>query len=161
MLVSMHTCRTRLMLLWFIWSAVLLLIVFLQLVFQHYGKEWRDALQWLLPAILPTTSLVVGVWANEIAKAEKVDHQIGRSAFRMAAISSAVYLLFVSLVIAVQPFYRGSPIELMKQSALILAPLQGVVGAFIGIFFSQTGQQASSPAPQHDDAPPKQAAAGA
>jgi hypothetical protein len=84
---------------------------------------------------------VVGVWANEVAKPERNERVIARSAFRMVAVASALYLSFVSLVIAVQPFYAGPPIELMRQSALLLAPLQGVVSAFLGIFFSQTGQQ--------------------
>jgi hypothetical protein len=140
-MVSVFWCRTRLMLLWFAWSMALILIVFLQLVGQHYGADWKDALTWLLPAILPTTSLVVGVWASEVARADRTERVIARSAFRMVAIASALYLSFVTLVIAMQPFYAGPAIELMRQSALILAPLQGVVSAFLGIFFSQTGQQ--------------------
>jgi hypothetical protein len=156
-MVGVFWCRTRLMLLWFIWSMALVLVVFLQLVFQHYGPDWKDALTWLLPAVLPTTSLVVGVWASEVAKADRAERIIARSAFRMVAIASAMYLSFVSLVIAVQPFYAGPSIELMRQSALILAPLQGVVSAFLGIFFSQTGQQPGAQVANSPVEPPKEA----
>jgi hypothetical protein len=142
------------MALWFTWACILLLIVFVQLTLKHYGEDWRAALEWLLPAILPTTTLVAGVWASEMAKPDRQDRLVPQSAFRMAALGSVVYLAFVTLVIAAQPFYDGPPIDLMHQSALFLAPLQGVVGAFIGIFFSTTsaqpagsGQQGQSGAP--------------
>ena len=139
MLTSMNSGRTRLMVLWFAWASVLLLIVFVQLTLKHYGEDWRrQALEWLLPTILPTTTLVAGVWASEIAKPDRQDRMVPQSAFRMAALGSVVYLTFVTLVIAAQPFYDGPPVDLMRQSALFLAPLQGVVGAFIGIFFAAT-----------------------
>jgi hypothetical protein len=142
--ISMNSGRTRLMVLWFAWASVLLLIVFVQLTLKHYGDDWRAALEWLLPAILPTTTLVAGVWASEIAKPDRQDRMVPQSAFRMAALGSVVYLTFVTLVIAAQPFYDGPPVDLMRQSALFLAPLQGVVGAFIGIFFATTAVRAIS-----------------
>ena len=156
-MVGVFWCRTRLMLLWFIWSMALVLVVFLQLVFQHYGPDWKDASTWLLPAVLPTTSLVVGVWASEVAKADRAERIIACLAFRMVVIASAMYLSFVSLVIAVQPFYV---VLVNRTDAAVradLAPLQGVVSVFLGIFFSQTGQQPGAQVANSPVEPPKEA----
>ncbi len=136
MQMSMLKCQIRLMLVWVVGSAILLLVAWLQIIFGHYGENGRDAIEWLLPAITPTLSLVVGVWANTALKKVKHAEMVGKGIYRIVIAASIFYLAFIGLVFAIQPMVARPPLDVIKDSSLIMAPLQGVICAFIGIFFT-------------------------
>ena len=137
MKIVMLKCQTRLMLVWVIGCAILLLVAWLQIVFGHYGENGRAVMEWLLPSIIPTLSLVVGVWANNALNKSRSPEKVGRGIYRIVLAVSALYLVFLGLIFAIQPMVATPPLEVIKASSLIAAPLQGIVCIFIGIFFTQ------------------------
>jgi hypothetical protein len=56
----------------------------------------------------------------------------------MAMGLSTFYLTVVFLTILLQPWLTPEPHEVMKQSNLWLAPLQGLVAAVLGAFYTST-----------------------
>ena len=136
MKTQMNICQTRLMIVWVSGCVFLLLIAWLQILFGHYGENGRDVIEWLLPAIIPTLSLVVGVWANNALKKSKSTEKVGIGIYRAVLLVSILYLAFIGMIFAIQPMIARPPLEVVKDSGLILTPLQGVMCAFIGIFFT-------------------------
>lgn len=135
--IPMLKCQTRLMLVWVVGCVILLLVAWLQILFGHYGENGRDVIEWLLPSIAPTLSLVAGVWANNALQKTKNTEKVNRGIYRVVLAVSVFYLTFILLIFGIQPMVALPPLEVIKDSSLIMAPLQGIVCAFIGIFFTQ------------------------
>jgi len=135
--VSVLKTQMQLMLVWVIGGGILLLVAWLQIIFGHYGEKGQDVLTWLLPTIIPTVSLVTGVWVNNTRKKYKSTQKVERSASRIVLAVSIVYLVFIGLIFAVQPMVATPPMDVIKNSAVVLSALQGVVSVFLGIFFTQ------------------------
>jgi hypothetical protein len=133
----MFKCQTRLMFVWVAGCVILLLVAWLQILFGHYGDNGRDVIGWLLPSITPTLSLVSGVWANNALKKSNASEKVGIGIYRVVLAISILYLVFIGLIFAIQPMVALPPIDVIKDSSLILAPFQGVVCVFMGIFFTQ------------------------
>jgi hypothetical protein len=139
--IPMQQCKRRLATLWFICAGGLFLIVLFQTFFGHYGKSVNDAWGWLLPTVLPTLSLIVGVLVSDaLGKGIRVE-TVDKFLFKLTFGLSATYLFAVFLTIAIQPVARTSPPELMKQSNLWLGPFQGLVSASLGAFFVRKGKE--------------------
>lgn len=134
--IQMNKCQTNLMITWTIGSALLLIIVWLQIMFTHYGNNGRDAIEWLASAIMPTWSLVVGVWANNAINKDKDIEKVDKGIYRAVLFASIAYLLFILSAFAIQPLIARSPLEVLKDSSLVLALFQGILCAFIGIFYT-------------------------
>jgi hypothetical protein len=143
MKVSMLESQMRLMLVWVIGCTILLLTAWLQILFGHYGEKGGDVIEWLLPSIIPTASLVTGVWANNAAKKPKSAKTVVRGTYRVVLAASIFYLVFIGLTFAIQPMVARPPLEVLRDSGLILAPLQGLMCAFIGIFFTEESKSKS------------------
>jgi hypothetical protein len=137
MKVSMLTSQMQLMLVWVIGGAILLIVAWLQILFGHYGEDGRDVITWLLPSIIPTVSLVTGVWANNVIRRSRSTRQVELKTYRVVLAVSLFYLIFIALIFAIQPMVARPPLDVIKDSGLILSPLQGVVSVFLGIFFTQ------------------------
>jgi len=134
MKVSTLKCKKRLAVLWFSGSIVLFIVLLLQSIFGHYGNKVSDAWGWLLPNIMPTLSLIIGVLIIDgfsKKKGEKVD----KFFFKLSFFLSLMYIILICLSIFIQPFTRLSSLELLKLSNLWLGPFQGLVSASIGAFF--------------------------
>ncbi len=122
---------------WFLGSAVLVILVLVQTMMDHYGNKTSDAWGWLLPTYMPTLSLITGVMVADAVKrqpSEPVDPFV----FLLASVISGVYLFIVLLTILLAPFSSLGEIKLMSLSNLWLGPIQGLVTAFIGVFFVQS-----------------------
>ena len=111
----------------------------LQSILGRYGERVEDAWAWLLPNILPTLSLIVGVLVMD-AMAKSVERQtIDRFLANLAIWLSVLYLIAISLTVILSPWalvYAGvTPLDLMRTSQLWLGPFQGLVAASLGAFF--------------------------
>jgi hypothetical protein len=137
MKVSMLKSQMQLMLVWVIGGAILLLVAWLQILFGHYEDKGQDVIAWLLPSIIPTVSLVVGVWANNTRKKSRSTQKVEKKAYTIVLVVSLFYLIFLGMIFAIQPMVALPPLDVIKNSGLILSPLQGVVSVFLGIFFTQ------------------------
>jgi Zn-dependent protease len=141
MKIPMDKCRKQLMIAWVVGCVILLFVAWLQIVMGHYGEKGRDVIEWLLPAITPTLSLIVGVWANSALKKAKETEKVSKGLYQIVLSASIFYLGFIGLTFAIQPMIPRPPLDIIKDSSLIMAPLQGVMCAFIGIFFTQDSKK--------------------
>ena len=133
--LRMTKCRRQLATLWISGAGVLFFVVIFQTIMGHYGSKAEEAWGWLLPTIMPTLLLIVGVlMAGAVGQMTK-EQSVDSFAFRVAYSISAFYLVTVALTIFYQPLTTMPPVELMKKSNLWLGPLQGLVSAAIGVFF--------------------------
>ncbi len=135
MQVSMNKCKKKLASLWFSGALFLFLILLLQTMLGRYVDQVEKAWGWFLPTIMPTISLIFGVFALDTLGKGIKKKTVDRYVFRISFSLSAVYLFFVVLTLLARPFTSYSPIELMQISNLWLGPLQGLVSASVGIFF--------------------------
>ena len=136
MRVSIVKCKKQLGTLWFIGSGLLFFLIFFQTIFKHYGDQAGEAWGWLIPNIIPTLSLMLGVLIMDSVSQRANDETVDRFLFRLCFFMSITYLSTIALTILVQPFADLSPLELLKQSNLWLRPFQGLISASIGAFFS-------------------------
>lgn len=135
MALKMTKCRRQLATLWISGAGVLFFVVLFQTLMGHYGSKAEEAWGWLLPTIMPTSLLIVGVLMASAAGSAPQEQTVDAFAFRVAFSISAFYLVVVALTIFYQPLTAMPPLELMKKSNLWLGPLQGLVSAAIGVFF--------------------------
>ncbi len=135
MKLSMYQCKRRLAALWFIGAGAVFFVVFLQTAFGHYGEKVTEVWSWVLPTVMPTLSLVLGVLVvDALGKGISIT-RIDDFLFRLTFGLSLAYLLAVLLIFLLQPFTRVPPLQLMQQSNLWLGPFQGLVAAGLGAFF--------------------------
>ncbi len=135
MIVSLTQSKKRLVVLWFIGSGIAVLIVLLQTILGRYTGAVEQAWSWFLPTVLPTLSLMIGVFVTDTLKSNHSDKQVDKFMYNIAFGLSVTYFIIIFITIFMQPFFDQSPIKLMKHSNLWLAPLQGLVAASLGAFF--------------------------
>jgi hypothetical protein len=136
MAISVGNGKRWLATVWFAGAGLVFFVVLIQSLLGRYGDDVDKIWGWLLPTVMPTLSLIVGVLVFD---AVQHDHQtrrkIDRFLFRLTAGLSAAYLLSVLLVIAIQPLAAAPPLQLMTQANIWLGPFQGLVAAAMGAFF--------------------------
>src|ERR1700674_717341 len=133
--VPLGECQRTLALLWLVASGLLFVLLLAQTSLGHYGDSYADAWNWLLPAVLPTASLIVTVLFKTTEAEQKT---ADRFLFRLCYGLSLTYLLTLILVLLLQPFQTGAAAEALKHSNIYLGPFQGLVASSIGAFFVQT-----------------------
>lgn len=150
MTLSMFKCQTRLMTVWTIGCFILLSIMGLQIIFGHYSEYKRDAVEWLLPAIFPTLSLVTGVWLENAKNKAENDVMVDKKTYRWVMSISILYLSYILIIFAIQPMVAKPSIEVLKDSSLVLAPIQGIMCASIGIFYTNRPKEQENPKNQEN-----------
>lgn len=133
--MPMIKCKKYLASLWFMAAAVLFVLMLLQTTLGHYRDKAADAWGWLLPALMPTLSLVIGVLVTELLGKNADGKKCSSYLFKLTFGISALYLVALLLQLLLQPFSPAGPLDSMKQSQLWLAPFQGMVAAVMGAFF--------------------------
>ena len=134
MTIAMSAAKRRLSVVWFTGAALLSILMIGQTILGHY-EDAEDAWSWLLPGIVPTLSLIVGVLVVDALGKGAADRRVDRFMFRVALGLSLFYLLLVAAPVLMQPFAQLPPGELLKLSNLWLAPAQGLVSAALAAFF--------------------------
>ena len=137
---SMAQCKRRLASLWFIGAGAIFLVAFLQAVFGRYGDKTSEVWSWLLPTIMPTLSLSIGVLIIDALGRGASIKQIDEFLYKLTFGLSSAYLMAVLLLFLLQPLTVVAPLHLMQQSNLWLGPFQGLVAAGMGAFFSTTAE---------------------
>jgi hypothetical protein len=137
MQVSMTRCKRRLSALWFSWCAFLFTLLALQTMFGRYEARAEEAWGWLMPGILPTLSVIVGVLVMDALGQSLRVRSVDSFFFWLTFSLCSFYLLMVTLAILLQPFAEAEPLELLKLSSLWLGPLQGLVSAALVAFFTK------------------------
>jgi hypothetical protein len=133
--VTVAHCKKSLATVWFGGAGVVFFVVLVQSLLGRYGESANEAWGWLLPTVMPTLSLIVGVLMFDAVQKEKTPKTIDRFLFRLTLSLSFVYLAAVFLVIALQPLAAMPPLQMMTQANVWLGPFQGLVTAAMGAFF--------------------------
>jgi hypothetical protein len=135
MAVSVARCKRWLASVWFIGGGLVFFIVLVQTLLGRYGDDGNEIWGWLLPTVVPTLSLIIGVMVFDAVQNENTQRKVDRFLFRLTVGLSAAYLAAVFLVIALQPLAAAPPLQLMTQANIWLGPFQGLVAAAMGSFF--------------------------
>lgn len=133
-MLSFEKCKKNLALLWFIACGLLFILLLVQTFTDKHGEAVNKVWNWLLGAVLPTLSLMVGAFVADFGS-EVEERKVGSFLYRLAFGLSLFYLLVVASVFLVQPVTGKPAIELMNQSSVYLTAFQGLVAAVIGVFF--------------------------
>jgi hypothetical protein len=142
--LALNRCQKRLLFIWYTGSILPLVFLVGQilagsfLVQQPDGtteSKAREAVGFWLSAMMPILSLVTGVAAaNAINKESKIQ-KVDRAFFWFVFALSFFYLAIVHVVFLFIPFSRLSPLGVMREANLVLAPMQGLVSAALGGLF--------------------------
>ena len=133
--ITIEESQRHLALVWFSGAGFIFFIVLLQTILGTYGDKAKDAWSWLMPTIIPTLSLIIGVLVSDSISQRSKDISVDHFVFKLSFYLSIAYVVVVSLTVLLSVFSEQSPIELMKLSNLWLAPFQGLVSAALGAFF--------------------------
>jgi hypothetical protein len=144
---SMAQCKRRLASLWFAGAGTIFFVVFLQTVFGYYGERNSEVWSWLLPTVMPTLSLSIGVLViDALGKGISIP-RIDEFLYRLTFGLSSAYLFAVLLLFLLQPLTSVPALQVLQQANLWLGPFQGLVAAGMGAFF------ATAPENQNVDPP--------
>jgi hypothetical protein len=144
MAVTVTYCKRRLAAAWFVGAGVVFFVVLIQSMLGRYGEDVNEAWGWLLPTVMPTLSLIIGVLVFDAMRTEDPTRTIDKFLFRLTLGLSISYLSAVLLVIALQPFAKVPALQLMTEANIWLGPFQGLVAAALGAFFVKAAQDGAS-----------------
>jgi hypothetical protein len=138
--ISSTAGRKWLATLWLLSGGVLFIIFIIQTISGKYHPKDQDAWGWLLPTIMPTLSLIVGVLVTNPGSTRAKVGLVDQYIFWLACGLSMVYLAAVAFTVLAQPFVSQDPLYLFQLSNLWLGPLQGLVAGALGVFFVKAEQ---------------------
>jgi hypothetical protein len=133
--IPLDAAQLRLATIWLTGSAIVVLLVVVQSLMNHFEGKSQDAWEWLLPTISPTLGMIVaslGYTALDPLRSETV---VRKSFYRISMGTSVFYISLVLLTILVAPFTGTPPINLMHASNLWLGPIQGLVASALSVLF--------------------------
>ena len=135
--MPMLKCKKILAWFWCISSTILILILFFQTFSGRYGEHAREAWVWLMPNIMPTLGLIISTLVKEINRIQ-IEKNIGNSTlFKLTLFLSVFYFLLIVLTIILGSFKQGNPLVFYHLSSLWLGPIQGLLAAAMGGFFTE------------------------
>jgi len=162
-MVSLEEARWALGKVWFIGAALIAGLLIFQSLANVYEGRTQAVWGWALPNIMPTLSLMIGVFAAAALQEHVESESIGvrRPFLRVGRGLSAFHLLAVAGTIMAEPFLGtvagsdANPMALFDMSNIWLAVLQGMVAAVIGaLFFSKTSKNDPAAVSGNGQSPP-------
>lgn len=130
--INFTAAKKKLATLWFILAGIIILVMIL-MSFNKIKAFLDVAWSWLFPNILPSLSLILTVFLIDIQQKNE-EKKVDRFYFRLAFLISTFYLLAI-LGILLSAGFGFNLKEAMESSNFYLGPLQGIVGASLGLFF--------------------------
>ena len=146
--MTLKRAKRDLFLLWMSGGILLFIVLIAQSYGGHYEPKTREAWGWLLPLILPTLALIIGVVVADAQTGKNQDADeaaanVGPMVYWLGFGLSLFYLLLVALAILVQPMSQSSPMEVLQLSNLWLGPLQGLTAGVLAVFFRSSKPKAA------------------
>jgi hypothetical protein len=138
--VALYQCQKKLAVLWLVGSAIPLLTILIQSLTGFWQGRDQEAWGWVLPALLPTLTLIVGSIVVTDGKPESEKREVPRLTYRIAFWISAFYLFAVLLTLR-SVAGKSHPIDILHRSSWLLGAVQGLVGTSLGVFFSSARLQ--------------------
>jgi len=133
--MRMSAAKNRLAAVWLTGAGLSFALVFAQTLLGKYGDHAEQAWSWLLPNVMPTASLIIGVYVSEVAGVARKPVAVNPFVYRLALGLSVAYLLAVLMTLLSVPLSDYGPTTLMEKSNLGLGAFQGLVSAALGAFF--------------------------
>lgn len=136
--VSLKRCRQIVATVWCVGAGVPLLILVVQSLIGHFGGSTRDVWAWYLGCVLPTVGLIGAVLgAGALQPHTQNNRSVDAFFYKWAIGLSVVYLGCIWLVVFIAPIRQLDEglLELARDAAVWLAPLQGLVTAALGVVF--------------------------
>jgi hypothetical protein len=147
MSITINEAQKRLACLWGIGAAA----AFVLLLWVSFGahvfksESVSDAWNWLLPLVMPFLTLIVTSVVSEVQQQNPSTAPTSGLALGLAWwISLGYILLTIGSLLAVL-WLPAEPVALLKTSNLWLTPIQTLLSAAMGVFFTQRRQRASLP----------------
>jgi hypothetical protein len=133
--LPIEKCQRHLAFLWLTGSGVVFVVVLIQSLAGLFGSQVGDVWNWLLPNVVPTVSIIIGTLAAgafQVRSAATVD----RFVFRVAVALSFFYLvLLLGTILSSGGLTAISTTALLGRSKYWIAPVQGLLGIALGVFF--------------------------
>lgn len=127
-------CQRRLFTIWAVLGGLALALVLAQMLPGGvYAKQSGEVLDWFLPTVVPTFTLMLGTVVADVLKPEP-GATVDAFTYRLAVWISTLYLgsvIAILLVYAQSP----SPVADLKASGKLIAALYSFVGIVLGAFF--------------------------
>ena len=121
-----------------LWAASGAGLVFVMVLWSFSYVEGVKGFDWLLPNLMPTLTLIMGVVGREVVKKSRGRAKsVNPMAYRFALGASVLYLSILGLFMFFPlVFVAGKTfLDFTEGSQTILGVLQGVVAATVGNFF--------------------------
>lgn len=144
--MRMSVAKNRLAVVWLVGAGLAFALVFAQTLLGKYGDHTEEAWSWLLPTVMPTASLIIGVYVSEVAGVARKPVHVNPFVYRLALGLSTAYLLAVLMTLLAIPLSDFGPTTLMEKANLGLGPFQGLVTAALGAFFVNKAKDGEEPA---------------
>lgn len=133
--INFSLAKKRLGVTWLILSAIILLIFIAWTIGSPlFADKATVAWNWLLPIIMPTLSLVIGIFVVD-TNTQTPNKVVDVFIYRIAICLSVFYLMLILFIIMLYWVSSDSIFIVFGKSNLFLGPIQGLVSAAIGVFF--------------------------
>lgn len=161
-MVALEDARWALGKTWFIGAGLIAALLIFQSLAGVYEGRVQAVWGWAVPNIMPTLSLMLGVFAAAALQenVESDSMRVRRPFFRLALGLSVFHLIVVAGTILAQPFLGtiagagANPMTLFDMSNIWLGVLQGMVAAILGaLFFSKTSKNGAATSNAEPEAP--------
>lgn len=126
----LSSAKKRLTLTWFLGGGVIFFGAFVLAFLMEDRAGAQNLAKWLLPLIVPTLSLFVGVLVNDARAGPRPDVETDPFLYQLAQWLSAAYLIALVLAILIRPFMP------LDESIYWIAALQAITTAALGAFFA-------------------------
>ncbi len=138
--IPLKTCQQRLAVLWFVIGGTCVVLAIVQQASGHFDSSVADFAQryfeWLLPAILPTLSFIVGTLVSNRNQERMADGFLFWLCFGI----STVYLLII-LFLMLSNLRVQAMMDIIEGSKWWMGPVQGIVTGVMGYFFFKEGEE--------------------
>jgi hypothetical protein len=134
--------QMKLAILWLVGSGVPLFFMLLLSLENFWGGKDQEAWGWLLPAVIPILTLIVGSVATSGEQNKNKD--VPKLTYRIACWLSIFYLFAVIFTLGIAPFHADH-LDPLHKSSWMLGALQGLVGTSMGVFFSSSRTRKRGP----------------
>jgi hypothetical protein len=136
--LPLSTCQWRLASVWLVGTAVLCILVLIQIAGGKYGDEDDKAWGWLLPNLLPMLSVIAGAIVYQV-KTQTAPMTVTRFAYRATWMLSLIYLVILLATVILVPLAEAArnlkPIDWLTRPHALITGLSTIVGGVLGAFF--------------------------
>jgi hypothetical protein len=146
--VSLAGCQRQLAAVWYLLPLPAMIALIAQTQQGVYEKHEAELWGWALPNFMPTLLLITGVVIVEQVQSMAGTHrdrEVSTFARNATAGLSVFYLLVFSYVVF-DSRAAGYSLASMQRSSVFLGPIQGLVGAALGVFFGTAKEVHADPA---------------